>query len=427
MKRLWIILSLIIVVGGFLPLIHYWYSVGKVPGVSIQKANEMLAEANDNIVLIDIRNFQAYNEKHIEGAINWPYKDIMSLTTDDMLPQSYSGKTLLLICDGGIDSARAVSKLRKTFQADALNIKGGMQAWIANIRRSSYSGRKLVSSFDPLSSVTFKDSPISEQLALSAAVLIIKPLYMLISLLLIIVLWRQKASDLISLKLGLIFFLAGETFCAFNIALFDHGNYLFEFFHMYGMVLGFAFVVYALIEALDNRVINYSNPQKKCSLLGLCQQCIKYTEVPCAARRFFYFIIASFIIISFMPILASINVLSYNTSILGLPFNYSHPVLYQIFEFRYAPVYAIVLLVAALIFLLTVTEKTVIITEILLAAGVGALAFSFLRLTFWGIYHDNFVWPNFWEELTELLYVTGVGIVLWLFRKSIFKREVNTA
>ena len=57
--------------------------------------------------------------------------------------------------------------------------------------------------------------------------------------------------------------------------------------------------------------------------------------------------------------------------------------------------------------------------KVLFAAGVGVLGFSFLRLVFFGIYQDNLIWFNFWEELTELMYMVGVGFALWTFRRGL--------
>ncbi len=56
----------------------------------------------------------------------------------------------------------------------------------------------------------------------------------------------------------------------------------------------------------------------------------------------------------------------------------------------------------------------------LFAAGMGPLAFAFLRLVFVGVFQDNLVWFSFWEELTELIYITGVGFILWIFRRGLF-------
>lgn len=303
---------------------------------------------------------------------------------------------------------------------DAFNVTGGIQAWIASADKPGGVEVRFRSASGEILPPPFKESPWYEQLALVGAVFLIKPLYMLLSLILILVLWRLKSSDVVALRWGLIFFLTGETFCALNILLFNHSLYLFEFFHMYGMVLSFAFVIYAILEALDLRIINYSDPEKKCAALSLCRQCAKYGEAPCALKWMFYFLIPSCIVLAFIPLLASTHAVSYNTEILHTFYNYSHPVIYQLFEIRYSPVYAIILLVTSVLVLLFKKSNEVALSKLLFAAGMGPFGFAFLRLIFAGLYHNNLVWFNFWEELTELMYVTGVAFVLWIFRRGLF-------
>jgi hypothetical protein len=262
----------------------------------------------------------------------------------------------------------------------------------------------------------FKTSPWYEQLALSAAIGFIKPIYTLIALGLIIFLWRVKSRDGLALLWGLGFFLAGETACGINIIFFAHSSDWLEFIHGYGMALNFAFIASALIEAVDSRVIHYSDLQKKCALQGICHRCIKSGSGSCALQRGLYFLIPVLIILACIPLMSSFNLTSYNTQILGWTYNFSRPVIFQIFDFHYVPVCAIVFLSLAFIALLIKGEGNFNLLKVLLAAGIGALAFSYMRLIFFDAYRDNLVWSEFWEELTELLYVLGVAFLFWLFQ-----------
>jgi len=384
-----------------------------VPEIDPLEAWELLAEQSSNTVLVDVRTPEKYNKMHVSGAENWPYEEISELKSTDTIPERFQDKELLLICNGGVDSARATQELRGKFQLDAVNVIGGMQAWIAS---SDKNDSTFISASGEEISAPYKDSPMYEELALTGAVLIIKPLYTLIALLLIVLLWRVKAKDGVALRWGLIFFFIGENACATNIIFFNHSSYLLEFLHMYGMAIGFAFAIYALLEALDSRILNYSDPGKKCALLGLCKQCIKYTNTYCRLGRLLYFMVPVLFILAFIPLLANFNVLSYNTSVMGMFHNYSHPVIIQLFELRYAPVYALIFLGISFFTLLLMKRNEAELFRVLFAIGTGFFAFSYLRLFFFGVYHENLVWPNFWEELTELMYVFGLGLILWTFR-----------
>lgn len=70
----------------------------------------------------------------------------------------------------------------------------------------------------------------------------------------------------------------------------------------------------------------------------------------------------------------------------------------------------------ALIALLVEKKGNFNLLKVLLAAGVGSLIFNYLQLLFFKTYPDNLLWSNFWEELTELLYVLGVVCLLWIFQ-----------
>jgi len=34
-------------------------------------------------------------------------------------------------------------------------------------------------------------------------------------------------------------------------------------------------------------------------------------------------------------------------------------------------------------------------------------------------YQDNLVWFEFWEETTELMFIGGLGFLLWSFRQAL--------
>ena len=120
-----------------------------------------------------------------------------------------------------------------------------------------------------------------------------------------------------ALKWAQVGFLVGEGFCALNYIFYTETSHLFEFLHSYGMVLSFGFATYAILEFIDLRIINYSDPDKKCSALSLCRQCIKYDkQVPCGLKLMFYFLIPAHIALTFMLLTAGTYAVSYNSPVL---------------------------------------------------------------------------------------------------------------
>jgi hypothetical protein len=290
-------------------------------------------------------------------------------------------------------------------------VAGGLDAWIASIRDSN--SPIFVSDDDKIMPTPYKESPASEQTALAVAIFIFKPSYMLLSAALIFWLWRYRSPEIRAITWGLTSFLAGEIFCAINIIFFSHADYLLELAHSYGMVVGFGFFAFGALEIIDLHVLGYSTRESGCA--ANCDPCHKENGMSCKVRQLALLASIALVVLTFMPLTANFISVSYNTTIFHLPFNYSHPVVYQMFETRFSPAYAIILLGSAIIAGFLGRDGWQI-SKVLAAAGAGALGFSFLRLMVFHFYSNNLVWFEFWEETTELLFVFGLALVLCMFR-----------
>ncbi len=266
--------------------------------------------------------------------------------------------------------------------------------------------------------------PLSQQIAAVAAGYVVKPIYMTLSVLIAVLLRRLKANDLVALRWGMISFFVGETFCAINYIFFDEAAHWAEYLHSYGMVVAFALMVYALMEGVDGRVIKLSQPDKRCAILELCGNCIKYNKVRCGATRLFLWFIPVITALAFIPLAAAPIAKSTHSTIVGTPYTYRHPVIYQRFEIRYLPVLAIILLALAWLGIWQ-QRKSLFphIAKLFIAAGLGALGFSFFRMALIGVYQDDLMWATFWEEVTELMLVTAVLITLWQFRQTLYREQ----
>jgi hypothetical protein len=249
---------------------------------------------------------------------------------------------------------------------------------------------------------------------------VLKPAYMLLSLLLIIWLWRQPAADLVALRWGLIWFWLGENGCSVDFLFYSRGSDFWEYVHGYGMAAGFAFVIYALLEGLDHRLVKFSPDTERCSALNLCRGCIKYTETNCGLKRIFALLIPAAMVISVMPLTASFIRTNYDTRILGSVYNYCHLVTSQLFELRFCAGLAFVLLAASALALRFKRNNPVAASKMLFAAALGPLSFGLLRMFFVATFSENLMWFDFWEEITEFLFVLGTAWVLWVFRQALF-------
>lgn len=415
----------IVLITAFLPAALYWFVVGSAPTIPPGKALTLLEKSGSSAVLIDIRETEDFKTVHIRGAGNWPLSRLKAIRSKEQLSPDVRGKTVLLICRSGITSAWAARRLHRLTGLDVYSVKGGIQAWIGSGRGDSTAGKFRSFRTGSGRSVAFPYRELTkvEQWKVVLTAFGIKPIYMLLSLVLIVIMRRLRAGDLMALKWALVFFLSGEIFCAVNYLLFGENSYLVEYLHMFGMVCSFGFFAFALMEGLDKRVIKYGEKDERCAALKLCITCYKYGDYPCKIRQVVILLLSCFMILALIPLSASSFPISYNTTILGTPYHYSHAVIFQIYEIRFAPWAALVFLASAIWILLQKREKGFTSAKIFASVGLGFLAFSLFRLILFSIYRDNLTWFVDWEEFTELLYVGGVGIFLWIFRAGIFRED----
>jgi hypothetical protein len=278
---------------------------------------------------------------------------------------------------------------------------------------------------------TVRAIPLLAQTAVVLTAFVIKPLYMFLSLVLAWMLRKSHDSSLIPLRWGLLAFFVGEAFCAINYLVFHDQSYLAEYLHNFGMVTSFGFICYALLDGLDRRVIQYSDPEKRCALIGLCGSCIKSQKVQCRIHRLFQLTTMAFGLLAFIPLAAGMSNVSYDAYIFGTQYNYTWLKVDQLFEIRYCPLLALAMFLSAL--LVTAGSKERFIptsAKIFYSTGVGALGFGLFRLFFNSTFMQNLAWADSWEEVTEFTLMIIIAYVLYLFRERLEtgfgKQEMST-
>ena len=416
-----LLVGVMIVVAGAVPVGIYWATIGRAPSITASQALALRDAADGATVLIDIRPVRAFASLRVRGSVNWPLEKIHAAVDPDDVPEAIRGKRWVFLCDSGLLSVSAVRRAEHLGALDAVLVHDGLAAFNvidrlpipADVMEKVYAG----SPPGP-----YRDSPWYEEWSLFLTGFVVKPVYMLLSFILIVALWRQRARDLAALRWGLIFFLAGEAACAVNYLAFSHESHFSEFLHSYGMVVAFAFFTYALLEGVDTRVVHVSSQDTRCVLLALCPACAKHSDVPCVFRRVFKFLIAALLVTSLISFCTHPQMVSYNTKILLTAYSFTHPAIYQIFESRYCPILAILLFALSYGALVWGKDAGLQMPKILFSAGVGAFSFGLFRLILFGMFTDNLVWFNSWEEITELLLIAGIAFVLYILRQRLFDR-----
>ncbi len=413
LKRLFLCYLIVLMV----PVIIYLGIFRGVPSMTPAGARDFLTGADNPSVLIDVRRPSDFRQAHVAGAVNRPLKDILSLSAGDKFFLQYAGHTLFFICEAGFDSALAVKGIRTLSDQQVFNIKGGMQKWPEGAAGRSGSYFSLVSNDGPARPFPVAVASMPAQISACAAAFVIKPLYMLLSLALILYLRKAAAVSGRALKWAMIFFLAGETFCAVNYLFFGEDSYLVEYLHMAGMVAAFGFFVFAVMEFMDRRLMNLSEKKNKCTAVEVCGSCYKYNDVSCRFTRVFAFVCMALLVCGIMPLLADMNFNSYNTDVFGTIYNYAHPVIFQYFEIRFAPIAAILFFALSFLVYRKNGFTPAATGVVLFSAGAGLLGFSFFRMFLFSVYARRLWWYIIWEEITELLFIVGLCLLLWVFRR----------
>ncbi|NVK43575.1 MAG: MBL fold metallo-hydrolase [Oceanospirillaceae bacterium] len=98
----------------------------RVPFVSLQELNTRVAQPSDDLIVLDVRERDAYEAAHVPGAINLP-RGQLELRVNQVLPDPT--KRIVTICQLGKISTLAAATLRELGFLRASALDGGMAAW----------------------------------------------------------------------------------------------------------------------------------------------------------------------------------------------------------------------------------------------------------------------------------------------------------
>ncbi len=98
----------------------------KASGVLNIEPTDAVRLLNNDAVVIDLRSNEAYSRGHIVSARNVPM-DELAARMDKLA--NLKSKPLIVVCDAGVTSTKAVDTLRKSGFGNVYGLKGGMTAW----------------------------------------------------------------------------------------------------------------------------------------------------------------------------------------------------------------------------------------------------------------------------------------------------------
>ena len=95
--------------------------------VSNISQQELLEANSNNLVIVDVRTPEEFQQGHVPNAINVPLSNIID--NPDILASSKE-KPIVLYCRSGYRAGKAAEALQKNGHQNLRHLKGDMQAWL---------------------------------------------------------------------------------------------------------------------------------------------------------------------------------------------------------------------------------------------------------------------------------------------------------
>lgn len=98
--------------------------------ISLNELRDLLAASGTNAcVLLDVREPWEYEEGHIQGSISMPMGDVPARANQELDPEA----RVVAICHHGVRSMSVTAWLREQGFEQAQSLRGGIDAWSAEI------------------------------------------------------------------------------------------------------------------------------------------------------------------------------------------------------------------------------------------------------------------------------------------------------
>jgi rhodanese-related sulfurtransferase len=98
----------------------------KASGLFNVDSSDAVALINNDAIVVDLRNAEAFSRGHIVNSKNIPL-DQFEARRDAVLGSK--SKKVIAVCDSGISSKKVAGSLRKSGFESAYSLKGGINAW----------------------------------------------------------------------------------------------------------------------------------------------------------------------------------------------------------------------------------------------------------------------------------------------------------
>lgn len=120
--NIWLV-ALVLISGGML----LWPSLQRRGAkVTPLQATQLINQGK--IVIVDVRDQEAFAAGHMRDAKNIPLKELPNRIAE---LDKFKSKTVIAVCQTGVQSAKAATQLKKAGFNEAVSLGGGLAAWRA--------------------------------------------------------------------------------------------------------------------------------------------------------------------------------------------------------------------------------------------------------------------------------------------------------
>lgn len=364
-------------------------------------------------LILDIRETQSFREGHIPGSIRLDMESIDGYLEKINIPRQ---RPVVAVCTNGWDSQVAAAIIMAHGYRNGYTLIGGITRWreLGFPLQKASSPDTVVKALKP---PIIKISLLS-QLAMTAAAFVVKPAYIVMTFLVIVILWRKKSRDLVLICNAMMLFFIGENACTLNYLIASNTSAWLEFIHGLGMVGMFFLLFWGLVVFFDERVVNYITPDRSCVFQRHCKQCWKREEVSCGLHRLSIYLVPALAFVALIPVTMPLR-----------PFTIIMPVFLSnvvwlkdfwnlFFEFRVYPILGALCFISSFMWIRK-GRHALLKSQLPFFLALGFTSYSYLRFGLLLTFNENQAWADWWEESTEFIMIAMVMLLLRVFKNQL--------
>lgn len=397
----------------------------RIPSLSPEQLSDQLDGPNPPLIL-DIRNTPDYQEGHIPGAKSINLEGIEGYLSRISVPLN---RPVVVVCYTGKLSTLGAAAAAAWHRGEVHDLAGGMEAWSTQSRNVEWGEGDVIPT--ELTKAPEKRMNRFHQGVAFFIAAFIKPFYMLLCFILILVLARTSSTPLRLLFWGLVCFDVGEAFCALDLFFGTPGNPIapLDLLHGAGMVGMGVLVPWGLMRLADERVVRYGELSQACVVQRFCGLCWKHQQVSCGLHRLFIFTLPALALLSLIPLSFAPRPVHYVSQVFRTTVYYGAPLINECVELWGYTILGSLSFLMTWLMLRGGGPESTRRAELPFFLGIGFSSFAIFRFFLHEVFRQTVHGSDFWEELTETIAISGIALLLFVFRKQLdlLDRDKKTA